>query len=93
MTFETMKDPDSVEDFTINWAATLSESSPNDTISTSAWTADNGVVVDDDSNTTTTTTVWVSGGTLHKYADLTNEVGTAGGRTYNRTITVMIQEK
>jgi hypothetical protein len=93
MTFNATKDPDSVIDFTINWAATLSESSPGDTISSSAWTADSGVVIDSDTNTTTTATAWVSGGTLHKYADLINSVVTDGGRTYDRTIVLKIQER
>jgi hypothetical protein len=93
MTFEATKDPDSVEDFTINWAATLSESSPGDVISTSSWTANSDVTIDSDTNTTTTARVWVSGGTLHKYADLVNAIETSGGRTYNRTITLKIQEK
>ena len=93
MTFEATKDPESVIDFTINWAATLAESSPSDEISTSAWTADQAMVVDSDTNTTTTTTVWVSGGTRWKYANLVNTVVTTAGRTYERTITVKLQDK
>jgi len=93
MTFEAKKDPDSTVDFTINWILTLAESSPADTISTSSWTANHAMTVASDSNTTTTTTVWVSGGTRRKYVDLINTVATAAGRTYQRTITVKIQDK
>jgi len=93
MTFTTIKDPEAVIDYTIDWAATMAESSPSDTIATSAWTADNGVVVDSDSETTTTTTVWVSGGTRGKYSSVVNTVTTAAGRTYNRTISLLLQDK
>lgn len=93
MTFETTKDPDATVDFTIDWSDTLNESSPADTITTSSWTANCGMTVDSDSKTTDHTTVWVSNGTLHKYADLVNTVQTAAGRKHQRTITVKLQEK
>ena len=90
-TFSAIKDPDSVEDFTIDWAATLAESSPADTISTSAWSKDTALVIDSDSNTTTTATVWVSGGTDGTYTNLVNRVTTAAGRTLDRTIVLLVQ--
>jgi len=93
MTFSTTKDPQEVIDYSIDWAATMGESSPNDTISTSAWTADNGLTVDSDTNTTTTTTVWVSAGTRGKYANLVNTITTASGRTHERTIAVLLQNR
>jgi hypothetical protein len=92
MSFEATKDPSSVEDFSIDWTATLADSSPADTISSSTWTADNGVTVTSDAETTTTTTVWVSGGTLGRYCNLVNRIVTTGGRTYDRTITLKIQQ-
>ena len=93
MTFTGVKDPDSTIDFSIDWSETLAEVSPADTISSSSWTADNGVTVISDSNTTTTATVWVSGGTVRKYSELVNTVVTAGGRTHQRTIAVKIQQR
>ena len=93
MSFDLTKDPQSVVDTGINWAPTMGETSPNDTISTSAWTADNGLTVDSDTETTTTTTVWISGGTLDKYASLVNTITTAAGRTHERTITVKLQNR
>jgi len=91
MTFEATKDPQAVEDYTIDWAATLSDSSPADTISSSTWTADSSVTIASSSNTSSTTTVMVSGGTLGRYCSLVNRIVTAGARTYDRTITLKIQ--
>ena len=93
MTFSAIKDPSAVEDYTIDWSATLNASSPVDTISTSSWTADNGVTVGSDANTTTTTTVFISGGTRGKYSNVVNTVVTTGGRTYERTISVLLQDE
>jgi hypothetical protein len=93
MTFPLTKDPQSVIDTGIDWAPTMAESSPADTISTSSWAADNGLTVDSDTNTTTATTVWVSAGTLHKYANLVNSIVTSAGRTHERTIVVKLQNR
>ena len=90
-TFTATKDPDSVVDYTIDWAATLAESSPSDTITSSEWISDSVLAIDSDSNTTTTATVWVSGGKNGTYTNLINRVDTAAGRTMDRTIVLKIQ--
>ena len=92
-TFSVAKDPQAVLDYTITYATVMAASSPNDTISSSSWTADNGLVVDSDSNTTTTTTVFVSAGRLGAYGNLVNTIVTASARTYERTIVVEIKQK
>ena len=92
MTFKGTKDPSETVDFYIDWSDTLAQVSPADTISTSSWTADNGMTVQSDSSTTTSATAWVSGGTVRKYCNLVNTVVTAGGRTLERTIAVKIQD-
>ena len=85
---------DYVEDYSAEMAAT----SPNDTISTSVFTADNGVTIGDSSspqntytNTTTTATVWLSGGRNYTYANVTNTITTAAGRTFIRTQIIEIK--
>ena len=90
-TFQTIKDPASVQDYTITWTATLN----GDTISSSSWTVDPGLTVDSDTNTTTTATVWVSGGTAGNYYRLTNTVVTANAtpRTHVRSISVLCQQR
>jgi len=91
MTFKATKDPDSVIDYQIDWAAVLNATSPVDTISTSTWYPTHGLTVDSDSNTTTKTTVMLSGGQVGKVAMLVNRITTAGGRTHDRTIEVTIR--
>jgi len=93
VTFAKTKDPDETLDFYIDWSSTLAEVSPADTVSSSSWTATNGVTVDSDSNTTTSSTVWVSGGTDRKYSELVNTIVTASGRTHQRTIALKIQQR
>lgn len=90
-----LKDPDATEDFGFNWADYLGA----DTISTSSWTAyttgwdaTSEITIDSDAETTTTTTVWLSSGTKGKSYYLTNRIVTAGGRTVDRTLKVVVAE-
>ena len=92
-TFSDTKDPQAVVPHRINWAAEMALSSPSDTISTSAWTADNGVVIDSDSKTNTTATAVLSGGRLGAYSNVTNHIVTAAGREYDATIVMDIKQK
>lgn len=75
---------------TINWLPEMALSSPTDTISTSSWTADNGLVVDSDSNTDSTATCVHSAGRLGAYCNLENTIVTAAGFTYTKTIIMEI---
>jgi hypothetical protein len=90
--FAAVKDPDSVLDYKINWTIVMENNNPVDTISTSTWDQDGGVTLDSDSYTDTHATVWVSGGTLGEYVNLTNTILTVGGRTLVRTIKLSIKE-
>lgn len=83
------KDPNSVLDYTENWATWL----VTDTITTSTWTLDAGITKDSDTNTTTTATAWISGGTAGNSYKAVNRIVTAGGRTADRTIIVNIVER
>jgi len=83
------KDPDEVLDYSIDWSTWLGE----DTISTSEWTVPAGITEDSDSNDTTSATIWLSGGTAGVKYSLVNEIVTAGGRTANRTISVLVVER
>lgn len=87
-----IKDPDEVLDYVINYAAQLTQDG-SDTISTSTWTVATGLTEDSESETTTAVTIWLSGGTVGTSYDCENEIVTAGGRTYNRTITILIRER
>ena len=75
---------------TINWLPEMSLSSPIDTISTSEWTADNGLVVDSNTKTNSTATCTHSAGRTGAYCNLENTVVTAAGYTYTKTIIMEI---
>ena len=84
-----VKDPQAVLDYQVDWSAWLG----TDTIASSSWTAETGITVDSDSHTTTTATAWVSGGTTGERYRLTNHITTAGGRTDERTITIVVRDR
>ena len=92
MTFAAIKDPDAVLDYRIDWTNVLDNSDPVDTIATSDWVVDAGLVIDSDSETQNITTAWVSAGTLGQLGRLVNTIVTAGGRTHVRTIEISVKD-
>ncbi len=86
---EFTKDPNAVLDYTWDWEDWLD----SDTISSSSVTVQTGLTADSDTNTTTTATVWLSSGTLGEDYEVTNRIVTAGGRTEDRTIIIMVRER
>lgn len=90
-----IKDPNAIMDFGVTWAAWLA--SMSDTLATSAWSILTAatipaLVIDTNTSNTTIATVWLSGGLLGTRYALLNRVTTAGGRTNDRTIYVLIRE-
>lgn len=85
-----VKDPGDKKDYAINWAALLA----TDTISSSTWTVATGLTTASPapSNTTTTTTIWLSGGTAGTEYRVTNHIITAGGREFERSFFVNVQD-
>lgn len=83
------KDPAAVLDYAVDWTDWLGA----DTISTSTWTVSTGIAQVTTANTTTTATIWVSGGTAGRSYTLTNKIVTAGGRTDERSITVVVENR
>ena len=83
------KEPSAELDYTINWARDLGD----DTIAASTWTVPPGLTENGTSNTESTTTIWLSDGELSKTYIITNEVVTAGGRTYRDNIYLTIARK
>ncbi len=84
-----VKDPNAVLDYVINWATWLGA----DTISSTSWAVPAGITKGTTSNTTTTTTIWLSGGTAGNSYVLVNRIVTAGGRTDDRSLLLIVQEK
>ncbi len=89
MVISTQKDPDSIEDFVLDWATNIG----TDTISSASWAVTGGLVVDSSSATSTTTTVRLSGGTLGQIARATCTVTLASGQVRDQTIQLMISEQ
>lgn len=93
MTTQTfVKDPDAVLDFSVDWTSWLN-TSPEDTISTSTWVAEDGITIDSEGETTKKATVWLSGGTAGQKYDLTNSIVTTAGREEDRTIRIIVKER
>lgn len=83
------KDPDEVLDYKVDWTARLA----GDTITSSVWEVPTGIIKNSDTNDSTSTTIWLSGGTLNATYALTNRVVTAGGRTFDQTISISCRER
>jgi hypothetical protein len=81
-----------IKDYEIDWHDPANDVLGDDTIATSTWTADSGLTISAQSNTTTTTTVWLSGGLTNNSYTATNVITTAGGRTFEDSLTVTIQQ-
>lgn len=83
-TFFTIKDPDALLDYSIDWTEWLATAT--DTISASTWTIPSQLTEFTSSFGTATTVVWLSGGTAGEVYDVTNQIITFGGRIEDRTI-------
>jgi hypothetical protein len=75
-----------------NYAADMAATTPNDTIAESTWAVNNGLILGaTKSFTDTTATQWVTySGDPWTKCDLTNTVVTAAGRTFVRTLVILI---
>lgn len=87
--FVAEQDPAATLDYQFNWAEWLA----GDTISASTWTADDGLTVASSAFTNVLTTVWLSGGAVGLTYAVTNHITTAGGRTDERTLSIVVAEK
>ena len=74
----------------INWEPEMALTSPADTISTSTWTADNGLKASSPTNTTSSAKVFITEGRLGAYCLLRNFIVTTAAKKYDRTIIVEI---
>jgi hypothetical protein len=92
------KDPAAKLDYLMDWSSWLPS---GDTISTSAWAIDPPVPDTSlaiagspaPSNTTTTATCWLTGGTLGQKYILRNRITTVGGRTEDRSVAIVVEDR
>lgn len=80
------KDPQATLDYSIDWAQWLA----GDTIQTSAWILQAGIVLSASSSTTTTTTVWLFGGTAGQTYKITNMITTPAGRVTEQSFNIRV---
>lgn len=81
------KDPDEVLDFSIDW----SEQIGDDTIVNSVWSTPAGITEDSTSSAGKVSTIWLSGGTDGEAYVIGNRITTAGGRTFDSDITILVR--
>jgi hypothetical protein len=70
------QDPDDLLPATIDWSEFLGA----ETLTSSQWTAEEGVTISSPTRDDTTTTVWISGGTIGQTFKITNSIVTSGAR-------------
>ena len=83
------KDPDAVLDYALDWTAWLG----TDTIVTTIWTVENGITKVTDAAGAKIMTLWLSGGTPGTSYTVAGKIVTAGGRTDERTLQIVVEQK
>lgn len=86
---EIIKDPNSELDYGFSWLEWLN----GDTISASTWIVPTGLTKITENFSTTIALVWLGGGTVGETYIVTNRITTAGGRTEDRSILVIVKER
>lgn len=86
---EIIKDPNSILDYGFDWEDWLN----GDTISSSSWVVPTGITKVTDTFTTTTAVVWLSGGSLGSTYTISNRIVTAGNRTEDRSLIIIMKDK
>jgi hypothetical protein len=84
-----VKDPSAVLDYKFDWATWLGV----DAISSYVLAVQSGLVQASASNTITSVTVWLSGGTAGQSYSVACRIVTAAGRTDERTISILVQDR
>lgn len=85
-----IKDPQSTLDYTVDWTSWMAA---GDAISSVVWTVPSGITQASVSATDTTATIWLSGGTVGQSYNVQCKITTSGGRTDERTITIIVRQK
>ena len=91
------KDPNSITDFSIDWAASEEDGGPwldgSDFIVDSVWIVPVGVTEVSSNASASVTTIWLSGGTAGDTYFLVNRITTDQGRVDDATIQINMVEK
>ena len=84
-----IKDPNAVLDYQFGWAEWLD----GDTISSRQIIADTGITVVTDTEAAGVVTAWLSGGEVGRSYTVTCRIVTAGGRTNDMSIVLLIRQQ
>lgn len=90
-TFTVFKDPNEILDYGFDWGTNVL--AVGETIVSRTVTVSAGLTKDSDSATTQIVTVWLSGGTAGQSYTVACRIVTSSSRTYERTMTVRVQER
>jgi len=83
------KDPDSTTDFAFDWSANLGA----DVIATSVMSLPDGLTAVSDMLVGNKTAIFVSGGSCGRIYRIINRITTTGGRTYDRTMRILVRQQ
>jgi len=83
------KAPNDNYSYSVDWSNELGV----DTINGSTWTLESGITNDGDSYTDSVSTIDLSGGTLGKAYEMTNNITTAGGDIYEKKLYIKVQDQ
>ena len=86
------KDPADVLDYGLDWSEQLALVSPADTISSATWTVPAGLTAGAQFVVGGVATTWLSGGTAGTDYTVTCRIVTAGGRTLERSVKLLVKE-
>lgn len=84
-----VKDPDAKLDYTWDWTAWLD----GDTIASHTILPVAGITVESSGDTDQIVTAWISGGQIGVLYNLTCRIVTNGGRTDDRTISILVRSR
>lgn len=84
------KDPDARLDFGCDWSEWLRD---GETIVNATWDVPAGLTLDTADYNTTLAVVWLSGGAPGAVYRITNQITTSEGRTDERSLLILVQER
>ena len=84
------KDPNSTLDYLVNWSTWLQV---GEVITDHEVVKQGSIVIDSSTNDDTTVTVWISGGQIGEYTQVTTRVSTNQGRIEDKTFRLVVKER
>ena len=83
------KDPNGGADYCLDYTDLLE----GDRISTSTWTPPGGITKDSDTKSASNAVIWLSAGVDGTTYDILNRILTVAGRTFDRTLRIIVGQR